>query len=49
MRQQRQPIIMEPYNNVMKNDSKEMLSIDILCILSNSFVNAVFNIIKYNK
>ena len=30
-------------------DSKEMLSIDILCLLSNSFVNAVFNIIiKYN-
>ena len=36
---------MELYNNVMKNGSKEMLSIDVLCLLSNCFVDAVFNII----
>ena len=35
---------MELYNNAMKNNSKEILSIDILCLLSNSFVSAVFNI-----
>ena len=34
---------MELYNNAMKNNSKEILSIDILCLLSNSFVSAVFN------
>ena len=33
----------------MKNDSKEMLSIDILCFLTNSFVNAAFNIITKQK
>ena len=35
---------MELYNNAMKNNSKEILSIDILWLLSNSFVSAVFNI-----
>ena len=33
----------------MKNDSKEMLSIDILCFLTNYFVNAAFNIITKQK
>ena len=41
---------MELYNNVMKNDIKEMLSIDIFCLLSDSFLKAVFNImIKDNR
>ena len=39
---------MELYN-VMKNDNKD-ISIDILGLLTNSFVNAVFDIvIKYNS
>ena len=50
MRQQQPRTFMELYNNVMKNDSKEMLSIDIIFLLSDSFVNSAFNIItKYNQ
>ena len=37
---------MELYNNAMKNNSKEMLSFYSLCLLSNSSVRAVFNIIN---
>ena len=37
---------MELYNNAMKNNSKEMLSFYSLCLLSNSFVRAVLNIIN---
>ena len=33
------------YNNPMKSSNKEMLGIEILCFLSSSFVNTVFNII----
>ena len=54
MRQQ-QLNITELYNNekcdsTMKNDNKEMLSIDILFLSSNYFGNPAFNIIiKYNR
>ena len=49
MKQQLQFIIMELYKVIVKNDSKEMLSIDILSLLSNCFATAVFSIIiKYN-
>ena len=40
MRQPSQQIIMELYN-VKKNDNKDVLSIDILCLLTNSFVKDV--------
>ena len=46
MRLQQQLVVLELHKNVMKNNSKEMLSIDILFPLSNSFVDAVFSIIK---
>ena len=47
---QQQLIIMELYSNVMQNDRAEMLSINIPCLSSNSFANAVFNIItKCNR
>ena len=33
----------------MKNDNKEILSIDVFCPSANAFANAVFNFtIKYN-
>ena len=46
MRPQRQLIIMELHSNVIKKVSMEMLSIDILCPLSNYFVDAVFSIVE---
>ena len=50
MMQQQQLIIMELYKNAMKNNSKETLSTDIICLSSNSYANTVFKIIiKYNK
>ena len=34
----------------MKNDSEDMFSIDMICYLSNYFVNSVFDIIiNYSK
>ena len=45
MMQQQQLIIMELYKNAMKNNSKETLSTDIICLSSNSYANTVFKII----
>ena len=41
MRQQRQLIIMELYNNDIQNDSYEMLYTDILCPSSNQMLLSV--------
>ena len=38
MRQQRQLVIMELYNNAMKNDSKEILGFDILCLQHHYYI-----------
>ena len=38
------------HNNVMKNNSKDMFSVDMICYLSNYFVNSVFDVvINYSK
>ena len=49
MRHHQQPVIIELYNNVMKDNNKEIHGIDIF-ILSIPFINAVFNMIfKHNR
>lgn len=48
MRKQRQLFIMKLYNDNLKNNSNEILSIYTLCFLSNSIVRAVLMTIILN-